>query len=110
VYQPSVKVTGAVNSPGSVLWEQGKSLEYYLGAAGGVTFRADEKRVSVKFANGAIQSRYHSAFGSDPKPGPGSEVFVPVKDTVHTNWLATAAAIAQIVTSAIAIVVLIKQL
>src|SRR6266566_3286872 len=27
-YQPSVKVSGAVNSPGSVLWQQGKDLEY----------------------------------------------------------------------------------
>src|SRR4029077_19876209 len=27
-YEPSVKVTGAVNSPGSVLWQQGKDLDY----------------------------------------------------------------------------------
>src|SRR5881396_1631589 len=31
-YQPSVKVLGAVNSPGSVLWERGRDLDYYLSA------------------------------------------------------------------------------
>jgi len=31
-YQPSVKVSGAVNSPGSVLWRRGANLDYYLSA------------------------------------------------------------------------------
>ena len=34
-YTPSVKVAGAVNSPGSVLWRQGANLSYYVSAAGG---------------------------------------------------------------------------
>src|SRR5437867_198230 len=34
-YEPSVRVQGAVNSPGSVLWQQGRGLDYYIGAAGG---------------------------------------------------------------------------
>src|SRR2546425_5044064 len=33
----SVKVTGAVNSAGSVLWKQGEGLGYYIDAAGGVS-------------------------------------------------------------------------
>src|SRR5439155_422416 len=33
-YQPAVKVSGAVNSPGSVLWQRGGGLEYYVNAAG----------------------------------------------------------------------------
>jgi len=111
-YQPSVKVSGAVNSPGSVLWQQGKDLEYYLGAAGGFSYRADKGRVSVKYANGEVRSRRRSIFvASDPKPGPGSEVFVPVKDTTRTtNWTSVASAVAGIVSSTIAIVVLAKQL
>src|SRR5256886_7193733 len=32
-YQPSVKVLGAVNSPGSVLWEQGRSEEHSLNSS-----------------------------------------------------------------------------
>jgi polysaccharide export outer membrane protein len=111
-YQPSVKLSGAVNSPGSVLWQKARGLDYYLGAAGGFSYRADKGRVSVKYANGAVRTRRRSVFfSSDPKPGPGSEVFVPVKDTVGgTNWAAVASAIAGIVSSTIAIVVLAKQL
>src|SRR5437773_2350251 len=33
-FLPSVKVIGAVNSPGSVLWRKGAGLDYYLNAAG----------------------------------------------------------------------------
>ncbi|HKC41925.1 MAG TPA: SLBB domain-containing protein, partial [Gemmatimonadales bacterium] len=32
-YTPSVKVSGSVNSPGSVLWRQGAGLSYYVSAA-----------------------------------------------------------------------------
>ena len=113
-YQPSVKVSGAVNSPGSVLWEKGEGLDYYLSAAGGASYKGDDGRVSVAYANGEVRTRHKKMifWSSDPAPGPGSEVFVPVKDTTgtHTNWLALTMALAQVVTSAIAIVVLVKQL
>src|SRR6266566_3904364 len=36
-YQPSVQVRGAVNAPGSVLWEKGKDVNYYVDAAGGAS-------------------------------------------------------------------------
>jgi protein involved in polysaccharide export with SLBB domain len=111
-YQPSVKVSGAVNSPGSMLWQRGRDLDYYLSAAGGFSFRADKGRVSVRYANGEVRTRQRSLFfASDPKPGPGSEVFVPLRDTTQTiNWVSVASAIAGIVSSTIAIVVLAKQL
>ncbi len=39
---------------------------------------ADEGRVSVRYANGAARvKRKFLFFGSTPKPGPGSTVFVP---------------------------------
>ena len=111
-YEPSVKVAGAVNSPGSVLWKKGRDLEYYLGAAGGFSYKADKGRVSIKYANGEVRTRRRSLFStSNPKPGPGSEVFVPVRDTTHvTNWVSIASAVAGILSSTLAIVVLAKQL
>ncbi len=111
-YQPSVKIAGAVNSPGSVLWQKGQDLNYYLSAAGGFSYKADKGRVSVRYANGEIRSRRRSIFVStDPKPGPGSEVLVPLRDTTRTtNWASVASAVAGIVSSTIAIVVLAKQL
>src|SRR5439155_773265 len=51
-FLPSVKVLGAVNSPGSVLWRKGAGLDYYLNSAGGFAPNADKGTVSVRYANG----------------------------------------------------------
>jgi protein involved in polysaccharide export with SLBB domain len=110
-YQPAVKVSGAVNSPGSVLWKKEADLEYYLSGAGGVSYRADKGKVSVKYANGEVRTRRHSIFGTrDPKPGPGAEVLVPVRDTTEkTNYVALFGAIAQIVASTVTIIYVIHH-
>ena len=110
-YQPAVRVTGAVNSPGSVLWKKGENLEYYLEGAGGFSYRAEKSKVSVRYANGEVRTRRRSIFGaSDPKPGPGSEVFVPARDsTDRTNYVALFGAIAQILASTVAIVVVVTR-
>jgi protein involved in polysaccharide export with SLBB domain len=110
-YQPAVKVSGAVNSPGSVLWRGGEELDYYLQGAGGFTYRADKGKVSVKYANGEVRTRRHNILGThDPRPGPGSEVFVPVKDsTEKVNYVALFGAIAQIVASTVTIIYVIHH-
>lgn len=110
-YQPAVKVGGAVNSPGSVLWKKGKDLEYYLSAAGGFSYKADKGRVSVKYANGEVRTRKRTIFGQkDPNPGPGSEVFVPVKDTTQrTNYVALVGGIAQIVAATVTLIYIIRH-
>jgi len=110
-YEPSVKVSGAVNAPGSVLWQDGRAADYYVSGAGGYTYRADKGRVSVRYANGEVRTRHRSLlFSSDPTPGPGSEVFVPVKDTTQgTNYVALFGSIAQILASTIAIIVVIRH-
>jgi len=111
-YQPSVKIVGAVNSPGSVLYRRGAGLDYYLSAAGGFTQRANKGGVSVRLANGETRSRRRTLFfSSNPTPGPGSEVFVPFKDPTEakTDYVALFGAIAQIVASTIAIIVVVKK-
>ncbi len=110
-YQPSVKVAGAVNSPGSVLWQKRQGLDYYISAAGGFAYRADKGRVSVRYANGEVRTRRKSLFvSSSPRPGPGSEVFVPVRDTTeHTNYVALFGALAQILASTVAIIVVVTR-
>jgi protein involved in polysaccharide export with SLBB domain len=106
-YIPSVQVTGAVNAPGSVLYKPGAGLKYYVDGAGGFAFTADKGRVSVRYANGEVRTRQKTLFfRSDPAPGPGSEVVVPVKDTSNpTNYVSLFGAIAQILASTVAIVV-----
>jgi polysaccharide export outer membrane protein len=112
-YQASVKVSGAVNSPGSVLWRRGAGLDYYLSAAGGFSQVADKGHVSVRSANGEVRTRHGGLFGGrDPKPGPGSEVFVPAEDpnARRTDYVALFGAIAQILASAVTIVVVATKL
>ncbi|HYT81909.1 MAG TPA: hypothetical protein VEK86_00560, partial [Gemmatimonadales bacterium] len=61
----------------------------------------------VRYANGQVRTRRRALFfKSDPSPGPGSEVFVPVRDTTqHTNYVQLFGSIAQIVASTVAIIV-----
>jgi protein involved in polysaccharide export with SLBB domain len=110
-YQPAVKVSGAVNSPGSVLYRRGADLNYYLGAAGGFAYTADKGKVSVRYANGEVRTRHHWFLAtSDPKPGPGSEVLVPTRDlTQHTDYVALFGAVAQILASSVAIIVVLRR-
>jgi len=107
-YVPSVRVVGAVNAPGSVLYKQGAGLGYYLDAAGGFAYTADKGRTSVRYADGEVHTRHKFLFfRSDPAPGPGSEVNVPLKDTSNpTNYAALFGAIAQILASTVAIIVI----
>ena len=47
---------------------------------------------------------------SHPKPGPGSEVFVPVKDTTEkTHYVVLLGTIAQILASMVAIIVVVTR-
>src|SRR3989442_1449541 len=110
-YQPAIKVGGAVNSPGSVLWKEGEALDYYVEGAGGFSYREDKGKVSVKYANGEVRTRRRSIFGTtDPRPGPGSEGFVPAKDTTaRTNYVALFGAIARILASTVAIIVVVTR-
>src|ERR1700694_5895783 len=111
-YQPSVKIVGAVNSPGSVLYRRGAGLDYYLSAAGGFSRLADKGAVSVRFANGEARTKSKFLFvSSAPSPGPGSEGFVPFKDPnePRTDKVALFGAIAQILASTVAIIVVARR-
>ena len=80
-YTPTVVVTGAVNSPVAVLFQEEQDYDYYLANAGGYRNDADKGRVSVRYANGLAQTRSRFLFWSSyPTPGPGSVVTVPAKD------------------------------
>jgi protein involved in polysaccharide export with SLBB domain len=106
-YIPSVRVSGAVNAPGSVLWRRGAGMGYYIEAAGGFARLADRGGASVRQPNGEVEqpSRF-LFFRSEPEPGPGAEVVVPARDPEdRTDLVALAGAVAQILASTVAIVV-----
>lgn len=108
-YQPSIRVEGAVNSPGSVLWERGKHLDYYIGAAGGVAENGNRGRTSVRQANGRTETRrggFLFLAGSDPVPLPGATVTVPIKPERPTRDTTTLiAAIATMIASTASVLV-----
>ncbi len=112
-FSPSVRVIGAVNAPGSVLWVRGADLNYYLSAAGGLSFKADGGRVSVRFANGEVSTRHRTLliFRSDPSPGPGSEVLVPLRDSSQRSAdpIAILGIVAQIIAATVTLVVVARR-
>ena len=71
----------------------------------------DKGRGSVRYANGEVATRHKFLlFHSDPKPGPGSGVTVPPKDTSHpTNKVALFGSVAQILVSMVAIIVVVTR-
>ncbi len=106
-----MKVLGAVNAPGSLLWRRGAGIGYYISAAGGLAANGDGGRVSVRFANGDARTRTKwLLFSSAPIPGPGSEVFVPARPPGDkTNVVAMLGSIAQVVSSFLAIYVVLRR-
>jgi polysaccharide biosynthesis/export protein len=80
-FNPIVMVEGAVNSPGPVTYTPGKSLDWYINAAGGYAQNGDQKRPYVTQPDGkreGVKRRIILADGI-PKPLPGGVVFVPLK-------------------------------
>lgn len=106
-YLPTVKVEGAVNSPTSMLYQEGQGLGYYVTNAGGYARNADKGRVSVRYANGSarVKGRF-LLFSSSPTPGPGSMVTVPIKpEREPLSVTQLLASVAQILASTVAIIV-----
>ena len=110
-YIPTVRVTGAVINPTSVLYRQGAGVDYYIENAGGYARNADKGRVSVQFANGSAEVKRKVLFlARSPTPGPGSVVAVaevPEGEGVNVNQLL--GTIAQVLTSAVAVIAIVVR-
>ena len=107
-----VNVKGAVNSPVAVTYVPGRSLEYYVSAAGGVTRNGDLRYAYVTQPNGKVEAtRGKFIFRDDPRPRPGSTVFVPARDPNERriDYLATLGTIAQLAASFVAIAIALKR-
>jgi protein involved in polysaccharide export with SLBB domain len=110
-YVPTVRVEGAVNSPGSVTYVQGEGLDYYLSAAGGVSFKGDKRRVYVQQPNGNVRAVHKRPlfFGtSKPTPEAGALVTVPMRDTTSQSQVgAIVSGVAQIIAALTTIIVVV---
>lgn len=76
----TVKVTGEVLSPNSIVFSPRKTFKQYVNGAGGFTFNAYKKGAHIKYANGSVQAASKFLFFNNyPKVLPGAEILVPKK-------------------------------
>jgi polysaccharide biosynthesis/export protein len=112
-YSAVVAVQGAVNSPVSVTYAPGKSIEYYIRAAGGPSLKADLGRAYVTQPNGKVETRQAHFLLPDgvPTPKPGSTVFVPEHDASYRppDLLTNIGAIAQIGATLLTLVIALRR-
>jgi protein involved in polysaccharide export with SLBB domain len=107
-----VNVKGAVNSPVAVTYVPGRSLEYYVRAAGGITRKGDIRYAYVTQPNGKVEATSGKfIFKSDPRPRPGSTVYVPERDPNErrTDYIASIGSLAQVAASLLALAIAIRR-
>ncbi|MDQ8004342.1 MAG: SLBB domain-containing protein [Pedobacter sp.] len=74
----TVKVTGEVLNPNSIVYIPGKSFKQYINGAGGFTSSAWKNRAYIKYANGSAEAaKKFLFFNNYPKVKPGAEILVP---------------------------------
>ncbi|MBK7704110.1 MAG: SLBB domain-containing protein [bacterium] len=73
----TVKVTGAVGFPTSIVYEKGRSLGDYVARAGGYAHEADKWKTHVVYPNG--MSKQIRRIWGDPDVMPGSTIVVPAR-------------------------------
>ena len=97
----TVKVTGEILNPNSIVYLPGKSLRQYINGAGGFTANARKGGVYVKYANGsaAAVSKF-LFFNNDPKIKPGAEILVPKRADrerlTAQSWIGIGTAVASL--------------
>jgi len=74
-----VTILGEVQHATSHLFREGRSVQQYINSSGGMTYRADEDRVYVVRANGAVVPSHSTDwFGSNLEMRPGDTIVVPL--------------------------------
>ena len=104
-YNGTVKISGNVMYPNTVVYSPGKNYKYYINQAGGYGNRAKKSKTWVIYQNGTMAQVGHGA-----KIEPGCEIVVPTKPKADPAKTSQWISIAQSVFSMAAMVtILIKQ-
>ncbi len=86
-YKETIQVTGAVSRPGALVYQPGKTADYYLRRTGGLREDADKGRIHIIGVDGSAQKVRRSMW-FDPEVPPGAIIDVgietPGKDM---DWL-----------------------
>lgn len=104
----TVKISGDVLYPNSVIYTPGKKLSYYIDQAGGYGDNANKGHSYVIYMNGQVSR------GKNSPIEPGCQIVVPTKEKKDTaanfqKWLAIGSSAASLGTMAASIVNLIKR-
>ena len=75
-YNSTVKISGSVLYPNVVAYEPGKSWNYYLSNAGGVSKDGMKRKVYMVHMNGSVATKGDKNF----KVQPGTEIIIPAKN------------------------------
>lgn len=74
----TIKVTGEVLNPNSIVYMSGRSFKQYINGAGGFTATALKRGAYIKYANGSAEAaKKFLFFNNYPKVKPGAEILVP---------------------------------
>ena len=105
-FNHTVRISGDVNTPNTVAFEEGKSWKYYIEQGGGFGDRAKKKGTYIVYQNGTM------AMAKKGKIEPGCEVIVPTKakkdNSSLTQWLAIGTSMASMATMIASIANLLK--
>jgi polysaccharide biosynthesis/export protein len=112
-YNPIVMVEGSVNSPGAVPYTPGKSLDWYVDAAGGYTQLSDSRHVYVTQPNGKRETVKRRLILADgvPRPKSGAVVYVPAKviQEQPSNITGVISTVAQVLTALVTVILVARQ-
>jgi protein involved in polysaccharide export with SLBB domain/low affinity Fe/Cu permease len=74
----TVKVTGEVLNPNSIVYSNNRGFKDYVNGAGGFTASALKSGAYIKYANGSVEAaKKFLIFNNYPKVKPGAEILVP---------------------------------
>jgi protein involved in polysaccharide export with SLBB domain len=93
-FMQTVKITGQVQNPLSIIYKPGKPLKYYIDKCGGFRQDVQKNKIFVRYPNNEIASTKSFIFKNYPEVLPGSEIIIPAKperDPLDTTaWLSIA--------------------
>ena len=105
-FNHTVRISGDVNGPNTVAFEEGKGYKYFIEQAGGFGDRAKKRHTYIVYQNGTM------AIAKKGKIEPGCEIVVPSKSPNNnklTQWLGIGTSFASLATMFVSIANLIKK-
>jgi protein involved in polysaccharide export with SLBB domain len=103
----TVKISGDVLFPNTVIYQPGKKLKYYIAQSGGYGDRAKKSKAFIVYMNGTVAI----ASSKNATIEPGCQIIVPSKGKSGTDWtkiLALSTSLGSIATMAASIATMFK--